>query len=107
MKELIFRKVTGPTACNFNENYSPSKVLLKDFDHKFLNTYLSEQLPLAAIEFNKNGIGDNAQVLKLLSQVTREILCYYYVKQEFLIMQMQISNGFIFTNKMLTAEIEL
>ena len=63
---------------------------------------------MAAIEYNKNGIGDNAQVLKLLSQVTREILWrYYYMKKEFFIMYMQTSNGFIFTNKMMAAEIEL
>ena len=63
---------------------------------------------MAAFEYNRNGIGDNAQVLKLLSQVAREILWrYYYMKKEFLIVQMQTSNGFIFTNKMLVAEIEL
>ena len=63
---------------------------------------------MAAFEYNKNGIGDNAQVLKLLSQVTREILWrYYYMKKEFLIMQMQTSNDFLFTNKMLATEIEL
>ena len=63
---------------------------------------------MAPFEYNKNGIGSNAHVLKLLSQVTREILwCYYYMKKEFLILQMQTSNGFIFTNEMLAAEIEL
>ena len=63
---------------------------------------------MAAFGYNKNDTGDNAEVLKLLSQVTREILWrYYYMKKEFLIMQMEISNGFIFTNKMLAAEIEL
>ena len=94
--------------CNFTENYSPWKVLLKDFDHRFLNTYLSECFPVADFEYNKNGIGDNAQVLKLLSQVTREILWrYFYMKKEFLIMQMQTSNDFLFTNKMLANETEL
>ena len=63
---------------------------------------------MAAFGYNKNDTGDNAEVLKLLSQVTREILWrYYYMKKEFLIMQMEISNGIIFTNKMLAAEIEL
>ena len=63
---------------------------------------------MAAFEYNKNGNGDNAQALKLLSQVAREISWrYYYMKKEFLIMQMQTSNGFIFTYKMLAAEIKL
>ena len=29
---------------------------------------------MVAFEYNKNGIGDNAQVLKLLLQVTRNIM---------------------------------
>ena len=63
---------------------------------------------MAAFGYNKNDTGDNSEVLKLLSQVTREILWrYYYMKKEFLIMQMEISNGIIFTNKMLAAETEL
>ena len=63
---------------------------------------------MAAFEYDKNGNGYNAQVLKLLSQVAREISWRYYdMKKEFLIMQMQTSNGFIFTYKMLAAEIEL
>ena len=62
---------------------------------------------MTAFEYNKNGICDSAQVVKSLSHVTREILWrYYYMKKEFLIMKMQTSNGFIFTNKMLAAEIE-
>ena len=63
---------------------------------------------MAVFEYNKNSISDNAQVLKLLSQVTREILWrYYYMKKEFLIMQTQTTNGFIYTNKRLAADIEL
>ena len=62
---------------------------------------------MTAFEYNENGICDSAQVVKSLSHVTREILWrYYYMKKEFLIMKMQTSNGFIFTNKMLAAEIE-
>ena len=63
---------------------------------------------MTVFEYNNNGIGDSAQVLKLLSQVTRKILWhYYYMKKEFLIIHMQTSNSFIFTNKMLADEIEL